>query len=301
MKTSPGPLLAQRTTLGLGGRAIAEVIVESDGDLEDLPGLLGRLGGYPLVLGEGSNILAADHDLPVVLVRVAAAGRFRDFPRGEPLLREGQGRSVTVRVSAGMRLPRLLGWLQAHGVSGLEELTGIPGSVGGAVAMNAGSYGREIKQVLGRVWVWSAADGLVQSAPGRWRAGYRFFDAGLQGLPALVLGAELILQRFPGEGIRDRMRRCYSMKKKSQPLTMSSAGCVFKNPSPDRPAGRLLDEVGLRGRRLGEMAFSERHANFLVNLGGGRAEDALELLDLARARVRERFGVELETEVRIVS
>lgn len=308
MKVSPGPLLAQRTSLKLGGKAIAEVTVEHERDLDALTDQLCKLGGDPLVLGEGSNILAAEGDLSVVLVRVAMDGQPLEQIRKQPRVlrndekaeRRSGGASVLAWVPAGMRLPRLLGWLRTQGLSGLEELTGIPGSLGGAVAMNAGSYGRDIGQVLKRVLVWSASEGAVWREPGQWRAGYRFFDAGVPGQPVLILGAELLLRRASKDAIQARMRQCYAQKKASQPVTMASAGCVFKNPSPDQPAGRLLDQAGLRGHRLGNMAFSERHANFLVNLGVGRSEHALELLALARRRVKDLYGLYLETEVKVV-
>lgn len=273
---------------------MAEVVVEHEQDLDVLNEALRALGGEPLVLGEGSNILAADHDLSVVLVRVLMF----DQPREQ---HDKDSGSVLVRVPAGMRLPRLLGWLRTRGLSGLEELTGIPGSLGGAVAMNAGSYGRDMGQVLKRVLVWTPAEGVLWREFGQWRTGYRSFDSGVLGRPVLILAAELCLRHDAPKAIQARMRQCYARKKATQPVTMASAGCVFKNPSPDQPAGRLLDQAGLRGMRLGSMAFSAQHANFLVNLGSGRSEDAFELLELARERVRDVFGLRLETEVRVVA
>jgi len=294
VKTKPGPLLSCMTTLKLGGRAVAEVVIEHERDLDVLNETLRALGGEPLVLGEGSNILAADHDLSVVLVRVVMFDR----PRAQPVSESG---SVLVRAPAGVRLPRLLGWLRTRGLSGMEELTGIPGSLGGAVAMNAGSYGRDMGQVLKRVLVWTPAEGVLWREFGQWQTGYRSFDSGVLGRPVLILAAELRLRHDVPEAIQVRMRQCYARKKNTQPVTMASAGCVFKNPSPDQPAGRLLDQAGLRGMRRGSMAFSAQHANFLVNLGSGRSEDAFELLELARARVRDRFGLRLETEVMVVA
>lgn len=293
MRILQGPILSRMTTLKLGGRAIAEVVVEHERDLDGLDESLRALGGEPMALGAGSNILAADHDLPYVLVRVALSGQ----PRASDL---ADGSSL-VLVPAGMRLPRLLGWLRMQGLRGLEELTGIPGSLGGAVAMNAGSYGREMDQVLQRVLVWSPLEGTVWTTPGQWRAGYRFFDAGVAGHTVLILAVELLLKRDDQNAIRARMQKFYTRKKSSQPVTMASAGCVFKNPSPQQPAGMLLEQVGLRGRRVGNMAFSEQHANFLVNLGKGQSEQALELMETARTHVRERFGLDLETEIKVVS
>jgi UDP-N-acetylmuramate dehydrogenase len=282
------------TTLKLGGQAIAEVVVEHEQDLDALSEALRALGGESLVLGEGSNILAADHDLSIVLVRMAMF----DQPRQQP---DNDSSAVLVQVWAGMRLPRFLGWLRTRGLSGLEELTGVPGSLGGAVAMNAGAYGRDLGQLLKRILVWTPAEGVLWREFGQWRADYRSFDPGVLGRPVLILAAELRLRRDAPEAIHARMRQYYTQKKSTQPVTMASAGCVFKNPSPDQPAGRLLEQAGLRGMRLGKMAFSGQHANFLVNLGGGRSEDAFALLELARQRVCDLFGLRLETEVKVVT
>lgn len=294
MRIARGPLLARRTTLKLGGKAIAEVVLEDEQDLEVLPEQLRRLGGTPLVLGQGSNILAADDDLPLVLVRPAQGAQPARLSMDQP-------GSALIRVPSGMRLPRLLGWLQSRGLSGMEELTGIPGTLGGAVAMNAGAHGLETANLLQRVLVWSPIQGPVWREPGQWRAGYRYFDVMAAGEPVMILGAELLLRQDAQDAIRARMRRWYARKKAGQPVTMASAGCIFKNPGPDMPAGKLLDQVGLRGHRLGNMAFSQQHANFLVNLGHGRSEHALELLEMARSAVHERFGLKLETEVKVLA
>lgn len=292
MRVSPRPILAKRTTLKLGGPALGEVVVEHEDDLGALAGVLRDLGGEVFVLGRGSNVLAADHELNIVLLRL-------EMLDGPVILSDQEG-LCQVRVAAGMPLPRLLGWLRARGLSGLEELTGIPGCVGGAVAMNAGSYGQDVGRVLQRVLVWSPVSGAVWRGPGQWRAGYRRFDVGGMGRPMVILAAELGLKRAARDEVAARMRRWHARKKNTQPVRAASAGCVFKNPAPDQPAGKLLEQVGLRGHRLGRMAFSEQHANFLVNLGGGRAEQAFELIMLAEQRVQERFGLVLETEVEVL-
>jgi len=293
------PRLCERTTLRLGGPALAEAVVCAEADLEQLGKKLPSLGGRPLALGAGSNLLAADGPLDLVLVRPAnaAAPQVERTPGG-----------ALVRVGAGFGLPRLLGLCQRLGLSGLESLTGIPGRVGGAVAMNAGSYGIEIGALLARIRLWTPESGLVWREAADCAFGYRHFDAKLDaGLVAgfsLVWEAEFRLTADAPPAIRARMEATYGKKKAVQPVTAKSAGCVFKNPpsaSGVESAGRLLDQAGMRGRALGGMAFSEMHANFLVNLGHGTAMQALELMDLGKRAVRERFGVELETEVVVLS
>ena len=299
-----GVPLSQRTTLRLGGPALAEALVRSDEGLAGLAGVLRGLGGTPLALGGGSNILAADGELPLVLVRPGN--------RREPAILDRDRDQVRLLVPAGLRLPALLSWAAGAGLSGLEGLTGIPGAVGGAVAMNAGSYGCEMAHTLTRVRLWTPERGDFWVEAGQCRMGYRTFvpqwdgpdapDAlGPSGAPGffLIWEAELTLTADRPETVRARMSAAYVRKKASQPVTARTCGCAFKNPQ-GASAGWLLDQCGFKGRREGGMALSERHANFLVNLGGGTAAQALALLDEAREAVSKRFGVALEAEVRMV-
>ncbi|MEG6550352.1 UDP-N-acetylmuramate dehydrogenase [Desulfocurvibacter africanus] len=288
-----GPLLSERTTLRLGGRALAEISVGSEAGLDRLAGELARLGGRPLVLGWGSNLLAKDGELDLLLVRP-------QFEQGPEVVGEVQGK-ILVRCGAGVRLPLLLGWAARHGLSGLEGLAGIPGSVGGAVAMNAGSYGVSFCQAMTRARIWTPERGLVWLAPDGYDCAYRHFKPLSQGKSGLfiVTEVELVLTSGTSEAVRSAMRANLARKKASQPITLATAGCVYKNPEGNS-AGRLLDQAGFRGRRLGGMGFSELHANFLANYGGGTAGQALELLEEAWAKVLDLFGVSLELEVKVV-
>ena len=206
---------------------------------------------------------------------------------------------LLVRCGAAQRLPGLLGWAQKAGLSGLENLTGIPGSVGGAVAMNAGSYGTEFGQVLSRVRLWSPAQGLVWVDADQCAFGYRSFSCPAVPGKSLVWEVELALSEMNPKAVRSAMKAAYFKKKETQPVTARSAGCVFKNPE-SKSAGMLLENAGMKNVRLGHMAFSEMHANFLVNLGGGTAGEALELIDIAREAVKTKFGITLEAEVIIL-
>lgn len=287
------PRLAERTTLKLGGTALGEVRIGSDRDLDELPAALERLGGRPMVLGWGSNVLAAEGELPVSLVRVP------DAPEPETVFESGD--EVVVRAGAGMRLPKLLSWCAKRGLTGMEGLAGIPGGVGGAVAMNAGSFGHEMRQVLERVLLFSPCCGLWWAGRDDVRMGYRFFAPRTADEYFLVLGAELRLGVAEAQDVRAAMDANMARKKAAQPVHQATAGCVFKNPPDGPPAGKLLDEAGFRGRSLGRMAFSELHANFLVNTGGGVSDEAFELIEQARGAVLDRFGVALELEVKVVA
>jgi len=292
LKMLPGPLMSERTTLKLGGPALAEIVIGHLRDLDELPAALEKAGGRPMVLGWGSNILAGDAPVPVVLLTVPEGG--------SPEIARESGERVVVRAEAGLRLPRLLAWCAKQGLSGLEGLSGIPGSVGGAVVMNAGSFGCEMADLVTRVLVFSPCCGL------RWvdredvRMEYRFFAPRTFDDYFIVLGVELELERRDRALVSAAMAGFMEKKKATQPIAAASAGCVFKNPEGDA-AGRLLEAAGFRGRALGGMIFSEVHANFLVNTGLGTADEALELIARARDEVAARFGVGLELEVKVVS
>ncbi len=290
----PGPLLSERTTLGLGGRAAAELRVGSAAGAEALPRELDKLGLRPFFLGRGSNVLAEDGEVPAAIVSLERIG-----PEGKQPEVASEGDRARVRVWGGAGLPWLLGWFEGCGLAGLETLVGVPGSLGGAVAMNAGSHGVEIGQRLARVRVFSPELGDRWLDPGEWTLGYRTFQVTGAGEWLLVLEADLLLDWSERAAVRAAARKWYQRKRAVQPVTARSAGCVFKNPSSGESAGRLMDAAGLKGLRCGGMAFSGMHANFLVNQGGGRSAEAFELIGLARERVLERFGVELEMEVRV--
>ena len=291
MREMPAPFLAPRTTLRIGGTAIAELVLERSEDLDLLPDKLKALGGKPLVLGAGSNILAHDGELPLVLIRPF----FNDGPQ---IVGEHEGK-ILVRAGAGVPMARLLRFCAVNGLSGLEGLVGIPGSVGGAVAMNAGSHGTETCKNIYTIQAF--VDNTIQRiSVDALQYGYRTLRINGKKNDFIVLEATFGLTVGERDGICNCMRHNFFKKKSKQPVTAWSAGCVFKNPSPEMSAGRLLDEAGFKGRKLGGMAFSTLHANFLINEGKGSATEALALLQEAREAVRQRFGIELEPEVRIV-
>lgn len=291
LEVRPGPLFAERTTLRLGGRALAEVVLTEPGDAVGLAETLAGLGGTPLVLGGGSNLLIRDGELPLVVVSPRI--------KGEPeTLRERFGQAVRVRIGAGVKLQRLAAWLATQGLRALEGLVGVPGTVGGAIAGNAGSYGTETAAALARVLVWTRQDGVRWIDRSGFTAGYRRFALADPGGMFLVLAAEFDCRVDEPIDIRKEMIANLRRKRTSQPITAATAGCVFKNPA-GTSAGKLLDQAGFRGKCLGNMAFSELHANFLVNRGGGTAAQALQLIAMARDAVGRQHGHELELEVRV--
>ena len=287
MRVIEAPSLSALTTLGLGGTCAREIVLESE---EDLANLKERIGSdRPFALGLGSNILGLDGHHDVVLVRPA----FKDMPE---IVAES-GDAVQVRAGAGLPLPGLLRFCRMNGLSGLEGLAGIPGSVGGACAMNAGSFGTTFGDWLESCTIW--CDGVVRTfARENIDLGYRHFvPEGLEKSFFLILSATLCLKKDDSTAIGERMAKNLALKKERQPVQARSAGCVFKNPAGNLSAGMLLDKAGFKGRRLGGVAMSGQHANFLINTGSGTASEAVRLLEMARTAVAGQFGVELQLEV----
>lgn len=291
-----GPLLSQKTTLRLGGRAIAEVVLNNKEDLAELPEVLQKLGGQPLVLGRGSNILAKDGDLPLTLIKM-------DFNE-PPVLLEQEGQNAEgalVEVWANTPLPKLLSFCANNGLAGLQGLSGIPGQVGGAIAMNAGSYGQEIGDVLESITLFIPGQGVVTLNKGEFEAAYRSFNFKCKAKAAyyIILSACLRMKKANPAEIKLAMLEFKKIKAATQPLQAFSAGCAFCNPSPGLSTGKILDELGFKGKMLGGMMFSDVHANFLVNIGQGNSSQALELLDVAKEKVLAETGLALKLEIMV--
>ncbi len=305
MRVLPSPSLAPLTTLRIGGSALAEIRLESPADFDRLPETLTRIGGDPRVLGGGSNLLIAEGELPLTLVRPLCGADAAPVVTAEGVDAAGQNRT-TIRAGAGLRVPALLAWCAEHGLSGLEGLTGVPGRVGGAVAMNAGAYGDAIGDRLVGLTVFTPKRGVHRLEPDGWTARYRHFTLAEPCDWFAVLEAELSLSPAPANAVRAVMAERLSRKKNTQPVTLHTAGCVFKNPD-GLSAGRLLDEAGLRGKRRGPVYFTELHANFLAhdpprdvqaNTKGAFAA-AAELVAEAREAVARRAGVNLDMEIKV--
>ena len=217
------PRMASLTSLHLGGRALALATFGSAADLETLPEAADRIGGRVAMLGGGTNILAADGELPVVLVRCG-------LDEAPAVIGEDGGLRL-VRVGAGVKLPRLLVWCMKHGLSGLEGMAGVPGDVGGAVAGNAGAHGMDMGTVLRSVDVFSPDRGFRTLGREDVRCEYRFFGLKDGGKPWFAISGIVLALRPAGpEGIRKALRDNIERKLRVQPVRSWSAGCVFKTP-----------------------------------------------------------------------
>ena len=276
--------LAGRTTLRIGGPARYLVEVH---DAEALAALLraARAEGLPaLALGKGSNLLVPDAGFPGVVFTLS--GDFLEIRLEAPDVVAGGGASL---MALAVRA-------QKAGLSGLENLSGIPSSLGGAVRINAGSYGSELFEILVTVDLVSEA-GERRTEPASGIAhGYRW--TALCDTGDIVAGARLRLAPKPPAEIASRMAEVAAKRKSALPH-QANAGSIFKNP-PGLFAGKLLEECGLKGRRVGGAEISPVHANVIVNTGGATAADVAALMDAMKKAVKERFGVDLVPEIRVL-
>ena len=276
-----GVPFADKTSLGIGGTSDL-LIIQKHETLPKLVSLLNEVRMPHRFLGGGSNVLLPDGELPWVVLQLA---------RQEPEVRF-EGNSVFVDCAAD--LGRTVTTCAKHDLGGMEGLIGVPGSVGGALRMNAGAYGTQIGSFVREVQVYRAATGQIETLHG---AEINFEYRHTSFAPDdIMLSVRLELPSKPYNEILQGIRICNEKRRASQPLNQKSAGCIFKNP-PGGSAGRMIDELGLKGHSVGDARVSDRHANFFINAGNATAADMLALIDDVRRRVRDRYGVELEEEV----
>lgn len=277
----PGECLAARTSLGIGGTTDLLVMRER----RHLPELIRLLRGHGIrhrLLGGGTNLLVADGELPWVALRLM---------RTEPSVRI-DGHSVWV--DAGEDLGRVVTTCAKANLGGMEGLVGVPGTVGGALRMNAGAYGTEIGKLVREVLVYRGVPGRIETVDA---GGVRFEYRHASFSPCdILLGARLELPERPFREIVDRIHVCNFKRRSSQPLTDRSAGCIFKNPA-GASAGRLIDGLGLKGFHVGGAMVSERHANFFVNRSRATCADMYRLMQEVRNRVWLAFKLELQEEI----
>lgn len=276
-----GASLAEMTSLAIGGTTDI-VVVRRHAALPDVIAWLDAQGAPHRLLGGGSNLLVADGELPWAMVQLAV---------------EGKGVRVEgniAHVDAAADLGATVTFCAKRNLGGMEGLIGVPGSVGGALRMNAGAYGMQIGTYVREIEVYRAAERRILRLRGdEIRFDYRHTSFAPDDI-MLAVKLELLSKPFPE--ILEGIRICNQKRRSSQPLNQKSAGCIFKNP-PGLSAGRMIDELGLKQFRVGDAMVSDRHANFFINTGRATCADMLALIDTVRQRVRAAHGVELEEEV----
>jgi len=273
--------LAELTSLGIGGTTDLLRIQRH----EAIPGLLKLLDEYQVphkFLGGGSNLLVVDGELQFVVLQLV---------KGEPEISvDGKVASVDAAADLG----RTVTFCAKNNLGGMEGLIGVPGTVGGALRMNAGAYGIQIGTYVREVKVYRATERKIEILHGQ-QISFEYRHTSFAP-DDMMLAVKLELPSKPYPEILQGIRICNEKRRSSQPLGQKSAGCIFKNP-PGGSAGRMIDELGLKGFSRGDARVSDRHANFFVNAGQASAADMLALIADVRERVQQAYGVTLENEV----
>jgi UDP-N-acetylmuramate dehydrogenase len=276
-----GVPLADETSLGIGGTT-DELLLRQYDTIPDVMRLLADERIPHRFLGGGTNVLVADGELPWVALHL---------PVSHPGMR-AEGNAAYVDASAD--LGGMVTFCAKHDLGGMEGLIGVPGSVGGALRMNAGAYGTQIGPHVREIELYRAATGRIEKLRGNdIRFDYRHTSFAPDDV---MLRVKLELPSKPYREILAGIKMCNEKRRSSQPLNQKSAGCIFKNPQGGS-AGKMIDELGLKGHRTGDAMVSDRHANFFVNAGRATCSDMLKLMDEVRDRVRSAYGIELENEV----
>ena len=276
--------MSRHPSLKIGGPADMTFFPD-ESSLSELKRILAAERILSIVIGGGTNILVRDNGIEGAVI-------FTSKMNNIALNAE----RATLNIEAGCSLQKVINMCVENGFGGMEGLAGIPGSIGGAIAGNAGSFGFEIKDVIKSVNLLMPDVGIKELSVSDMNFQYRSAK-----IPpdSIILSAVLSLKKDEPVEVRKRIDEFIKEKKSKQPVSKASAGCVFKNPK-DIAAGRLIDEAGCKGMRAGDIEVSAMHANFFINNGKGTADDFLKLMDTVSSKVKEKFGIILEPEIRIL-
>jgi len=278
----------RHTSIGVGGRADALVFPESVAELGKLVAVM-RAESIPVFfVGNGTNLIVRDEGFRGVIISTKGLRAVRIEARGED--------RAAILAEAGASLAEVVAVAAREALTGMEFCAGIPGSVGGGIRMNAGAWGSELKDVIESVSLLNG-EGNIQSCK---RESLQFQYRSLA-LPegSCVAGGVFVLARGSREAVEGRIRDILRTRTGKHPLEYRNAGSVFKNPK-GMPAGKIIEEAGLKGARIGGAQVSEKHGNFIVNLGSATARDIIGLIELVQQKVLEAKGIALEPEVKII-
>lgn len=285
--------MAQFSSLKVGGPAAAVIEVEDIDELKTLMQWLEENNVNWRVVGRGSNILVPDNGFDGVIIILT--GNFRSIELLSPSVTMPVPEKILIRAGGGCPLSKVVNFCISQDLSGLEFGVGIPGSIGGAVVMNAGAWGCEIGSLIDSVSLISGS-GSISSLQGK-DLGFTYRKWSLP-QEVILLSATFALKPGSKEEIKKNCRKYQDMRRRNQPISEPSAGSFFKNP-PGESAGRLIEEAGLKGFAIGDAKVSEKHANFIINTGKASAADILRLMQIIQQEVQKRFDIKLEPEVHI--
>lgn len=275
--------LSNYTSLEVGGKCKMVVYPTNEDSLSSLISHFAVSDIKWRCLGGGSNLIVKDEGIDEILIKL-------DRLKTDPVFRD-----ESVSVAGGYKMPKLVSNAAKQGLSGIEFLAGIPGTVGGGIVMNAGSYGKELAEMLDRV--------LIMNKKGErcWKTrdeiGFKYRDSGI-GRDEIVLKAVFNLVKSSSRQVFSKVERLQKKRKQTQPVRKKTAGCIFKNPEDDS-AGRIIDNLNLGGKIYGGAKISELHKNYIINVGGASAKDVITLMEKVEDIVLKNEDIELEREVEI--
>ena len=286
-------MMSKYTSMRIGGPADVFVL---PANLRDLQIVLKNRGSCPIwTIGEGTNLLVRDRGIRGIVISLKNCFKSIKRPVFYKSL-DGKEKAV-IQVDGGVKLSYLAKFTARYGLKGVESLVGIPGSVGGSIAMNAGAEGTEISHVL-RSIKFMTLDGEVKTYS-KSEMVFAYRKTTFPSKDGIVIEAELDLEKGDITDIHREMDKYLSRRGSTQPLTMPNSGSIFKNPAGEK-AGRLIESAGLKGFRIGGARVSIKHANFIVNKGGASAEDVIRLIKHIQTVVEEKSGIKLEQEIVII-
>ena len=275
--------LKNHTSFRVGGPAKYFVEPKDSDDLKLLLNLVKRYKISFLLIGAGSNILINDHGVDGVVLRL-----------GTPYFKRFSFKDNHLEVGAGCLLGKVVALTKERSLSGAEFLTGIPGTVGGALLMNAGAWGKNIADLVENVTVMDYNGSIKTLNKKDIKFGYRKSDLAKY----IILRTRLKLLKKNKVEIQDSIDRYLDYRQATQDFSRPSGGCIFKNPK-GASAGRLIDLCGLKGKKIGGACISHKHANFIVNQGNAKARDILQLMKLVKKEVKKKFNIDLSPEIKI--
>lgn len=274
--------MSRHTTFRVGGEAACMLLIRSEEELCKLIPYFKLIGQEYFILGNGSNLLVGDKGYQGIVLKLDKG------------MQEIQVEDTRIRVKAGALLSQTANLARDHGLTGMEFAAGIPGSIGGAVVMNAGAYEGEMKQIVESVRAMNTDGEILTLDNDTMEFGYR--TSVIRNRPFVVLEAVLTLQKGDVQAITARMEELAQLRRSKQPLEYASAGSTFKRPE-GYFAGKLIMDAGMRGYRIGGAQVADKHCGFIVNTGKATAADIKEVIEEVQARVKQRFHVDLEPEV----
>jgi len=273
MKINKNIFLAKYTTFRIGG--LAKYFLEAKNREEIIKAVkFAKSKKLPyFILGSGSNILVSDKGFNGVVIKITASRIIKNYN--------------IIKADAGVKLSALLNFCLKNNLSGLEWLAGIPGTAGGAIYGNAGAFGHSMAELVQEVKI-------LNNKLHDLKFSYR--DSVFKKNKQIILSIKLKLKKASQKAIKEKIKKYLQQKKATQPLNYPSAGCIFKNPNK-KPAGYLIDQCGLKGRKIGQAQISQKHANFIVNLGKAKAIDVKKLINLAKKEVKAQFNIDIKEEI----